>query len=94
MLGFYYFYVHGHFAHSKFVNYELFENVVISKIPSNCYKNNFFKFKMGNFPLFKKIRVKKINMLQESFLGKSSLKINFWGVFLAIYLVLGCYKYS
>jgi hypothetical protein len=46
------FYVHGHFAHSKFVNYELFENVVISKIPSNCYKNNVFKFKMGNFPLF------------------------------------------
>jgi len=35
-------YAHGHFAHSKFVNYELFKNVVISTISSGCCKNNAF----------------------------------------------------
>jgi hypothetical protein len=41
MLGFYYVYAHGHFAHSKFINYELFDNVVIIK-KINCSKNNAF----------------------------------------------------
>jgi hypothetical protein len=34
-----------------------------------------------------------INMLQDYFFGKSSLKTIFLGVCLAIYFVLGCYKY-
>jgi hypothetical protein len=48
---------------------------------------------MGIFPLFQKIKVKMINMLQDYFFGKSSLKTIFLGVCLAIYFVLGCYKY-
>jgi len=35
-------YAHGHFAHSKFVNYELFENAIISTISFDCCKNNAF----------------------------------------------------